>query len=137
MNALQTAALPAATTTRVPFIGLLRALLLSQAALGLGLAIFLSLRAGELGDAETAIRFAAGGAFGFAVFAAIASRGTRRRRSWSWTMAAVLQLALAIGIGVAVMIGEWHSLSLVGFALAGAVMLVLSVGSVRRALDQG
>lgn len=139
MNALQTAtATPAAPTTRVPMMGVLRGLLLSQAILGLGTAIFLSLVAGsDAGrSAETTIRFAAGGAFLFAIFAAVAARGARRRRSWAWTMAAVLQLVLAIGTGVAVMAADWHPIYLFAFALAAVVMLVLSTGPVRRALDQ-
>ena len=144
MNALQTATATTATTasaapsTRVPMMGVLRGLMLSQAILGLGIAIYLSLVAGsEAGrSAETTIRFAAGGAFLFAIFAAVAARGARRRRSWAWTMAAVLQLVLAIGTGVAVMAAEWHPVYLFAFALAAVVMLVLSTGPVRRALDQ-
>jgi hypothetical protein len=145
MNALQTAtAVPAAQATRVPLMGILRGLLLSEAILALGLAIFLSLLAGglrEFGDeagraAETTVRFAAGGAFLFAVFAAIAARGARRRRSWAWTMAAVLQLLLAIGTGIAVMTADWHAVYLLGFALAAVTMLVLSAASVRRTLGQ-
>jgi hypothetical protein len=139
MNALQTAtASTTPSSTRVAMIGVLRALLLSQAILGLGLAIFLSLVAeSDAGRAnETTIRFAAGGAFLFAIFAAVASRGARRRRSWAWTMAAVLQLVLAIGAGVAVMTVEWHPVYLVAFGLAAVVMLVLSTATVRRALGQ-
>ena len=146
MNALQTAtAVPAAQTTRVPLMGALRGLLVSQAILTLGLAIFFSLLAAGLRDflggeagraAETTVRFAAGGAFLYAVFAAIAARGARRRRGWSWTMAAVLQLLLAIGTGVAVMTAEWHPIYLFGFGLAAVTMLVLSATSVRRALGQ-
>ena len=140
MNALQTGtATPAAPASRIPMMGVLRGLLLSQAALGLGIAIFLSLVAdSDAGRSdETTIRFAAGGAFLFAIFAAIASRGARRRRSWAWTMSAVLQLVLAIGTGIAVMTVDWHPIYLVGFGLAAVVMLVLSAGSVRRALGQG
>lgn len=139
MNALRTATpTPAAPTRRVPMMGVLRGLLLSQVAIGLGVAIFLSLLAGsDAGrSAETTIRFAAGGAFLFAIFAAIAARGARRRRSWAWTMSAVLQLVLAIGTGVAVMTADWHPIYLFGFGLAAIVMLVLSAGSVRRALGQ-
>ena len=138
MNALQTtAALPAAQAARVPLMGVLRGLLLSEAILGLGLAIFLSMLAAVLRDAETILRFAAGASFLFAVFAAIASRGARRRRRWAWTMAAILQLVLAIGIGIAVIAADWHAIYLFGFGLAAATMLVLSAASVRRALHQG
>lgn len=146
MNAVQTAtAVPATQSARVPLMGTLRGLLLSQAILTLGLAIFLSLLAAGLRDflggdagraAETTVRFAAAAAFLFAVFAAIAARGARRRRRWSWTMAAVLQLVLAIGTGVAVVTTEWHPVYLAGFALAAVTMLVLSAASVRRALHQ-
>jgi len=141
MTAVPSAA-PATATPRLPVIGLLRALLLTEAAAGLALAVLLSLVAdvvaGRSGIAdETNVRFAAGGTFLFALFAAIASRGARRRRGWAWTMAAILQVLLAIGTGVAIMVAEWHPAYLAGFALASAVMLVLSVASVRRALGQG
>lgn len=146
MNAVSTArAVPAAPIARMPLMGALRGLLMSQAILTLGLAVFLSLVAAGLRDflggdagraAETTVRFAAGAAFLFAVFAAIAARGARRRRRWSWTMAAVLQLILAIGTSVAVMVVEWHPIYLLGFALAAVTMLVLSAGTVRRALHQ-
>ena len=140
MTALTDAA-PVAATPRLTMVGLLRALLLTEAAAGLVLAIALSLVASAVGDRsgigdETNVRFAAGGAFLFALFAAIASRGARRRRGWSWTMAAILQVLLAIGTGVAIMVAEWHPAYLVGFGLATAVMLVLSAASVRRALGQ-
>jgi hypothetical protein len=146
MNALQTVtAVPAASPARVPLMGVLRGLLLSQAILTLALAVFLSLLAAGLRDflggdagraAETTVRFVAGGAFLFAVFAAIAARGARLRRRWTWTMAAILQLVLAIGTAVAVMVAEWHAVYLLGFALAAVTMLVLSAPSVRRALGQ-
>jgi hypothetical protein len=148
MNAVQTAtAVPAATVTdaRVPLAGVLRGLLLSQAVLALGLAIFLSLLAAGLRDflggdaglaAEINVRFAAGAAFLFAVFAAIAARGVRRRRGWAWTLTALLQLILAIGTGIAVMTAEWQPVYLVGFGLAAVVMLVVSTASVRSALGQ-
>ncbi len=126
-----------AAAPRAPMIGVLRTLLLAEAVLGLTLAIVLSLLAGGPGvDAETSVRFAASAAFLFAIFAAIASRGARRRRGWSWTMAAILQVLLAVGTGVAVMVAEWHPVYLAGFGLATAVMLVLSAASVRRALGQ-
>ena len=51
-------------------------------------------------------------------------------------MAAILQVLLAVGTGVAIMVAEWHPAYLIGFGLASAVMLVLSVASVRRALGQ-
>lgn len=135
---------PMPTPARVPLIGLLRALLIAEAVGTLVLAIFLSLLAGgeaDLGgtvaaDTETSLRFAAGAAFLFAIFAAVASRGARRRRAWAWTMAAILQVLLAIGTGVAVMTAEWHPAYLIGFAMAAVVMIVLSTGPVRHALGQ-
>jgi hypothetical protein len=148
MNAVHTAAVPLTPVdrvSRVPMIGVLRALLLSEAVAGLGLAIFFSLLAaaerdflgGDAGRAaEETLRFAAGGAFLFAVFAAVASRGARRRRRWSWTLSAMLQVVVAIGTGVAVIAVEWQAFFLAGFAVAAIVMLVLSTTSVRRALDQ-
>jgi hypothetical protein len=148
MNAVHTAAVPLTPVdrvSRVPMIGVLRALLLSEAVAGLGLAIFFSLLAaaerdflgGDAGRAaEETLRFAAGGAFLFAVFAAVASRGARRRRRWSWTLSAMLQVVVAIGTGVAVIAVEWQAFFLAGFAAAAIVMLVLSTTSVRRALDQ-
>lgn len=140
MTALTDAATVAATP-RLPMIGVLRALLLTEAAAGLALAVFLSLVADAAGARsgiaeETNVRFAAGGAFLFALFAAIAARGARRRRGWAWTMAAILQVLLAIGTGAAVLAAEWHPAYLLGFGLATLVMLVLSVASVRRALGQ-
>lgn len=140
MTALTDAA-PATAAARLPMIGLLRVLLLTEAAAGLAMAVFLSLLADAVATQsgiadETNVRFAAGGAFLFALFAAIASRGARRRRGWAWTMAAILQVLLAIGTGIAIMVAEWHPAYLAGFALASAVMLVLSVASVRRALGQ-
>jgi hypothetical protein len=140
MTALTDAATVAAAP-RLSMVGVLRAFLLTEAAAGLVLAIALSLMAGAVAAGtgvadETTLRFAAGGAFLFALFAAIASRGARRRRGWAWTMAAILQVLLAIGTGVAIMVAEWHPAYLVGFGLATAVMLVLSAASVRRALGQ-
>jgi hypothetical protein len=146
MNAVQTAtAVPAARTTRIPLMGMLRGLMLSEAILALGLAIFLSLLAAGLRDflggdagraAEANVRFAAGAAFLVAVFAAISARGARRRRRWAWTMAAIIQLAVAIGTGIAVLVAAWHPIYLLGFALPAVTMLVLSAASVRRALGQ-
>ena len=136
MNALPSAsAVLAGPTTRVPLMGVLRGLMLSQAILAVGLSIFLSLLASGQA-AETSIRFAAGAAILFAIFAAVAARGARRRRRWAWTMTAVLQLVLVIGGGIAVMVAEWHPLYLFGFALAAVTMLTLSATSVRRALGQ-
>jgi low temperature requirement protein LtrA len=120
-------------------------LLLTEAALGFALAILLSMLASGMGNllgdpatasAETPLRFAAGGAFLFAIFAMVASRGARRRRGWSWTLGALLQVALAIGTGIAVIGATWHPAYLAGFGLAAVVMTVLSTGNVRRALGQ-
>ena len=146
MTALPTATPPPmATVSSVPLIGALRVLLLAEAAATLALAVLLSMLAGGTADflggdvgasAETSLRFAAGAAFLFAIFAAVASRGARRRRAWAWTMAAMLQVILAVGTGIAVLTAEWHPLYLVGFAMAAVVMTVLSTGAVRRALGQ-
>ena len=149
MNAMRSAALPpispATTPSRVAGISVLRALLLSEAALGLLIAIVLSMVASALNaslggdagrDAEQTLRFAAGFSFLFAILAAFASRGARRRRVWSWTLAALLQLVLAVGTGIAILTATWHPAYLLGFALATIVMLVLSAASVRRALGQ-
>lgn len=149
MNASPTAALPpmasAPTTSRVLGVGLLRALLLGEAALGLVMAIGLSMLASGLNEflggeagraAEQTLRFAAGFAILWAILAAFASRGARRRKGWSWTLAALLQLILAIGTGITIVTVTWHPAYLLGFALAAVVMLVLSTTSVRRALGQ-
>jgi peptidoglycan/LPS O-acetylase OafA/YrhL len=142
MNALPGAAVPpmpsSAATPRVAGIGVLRALLLGEAALGLVLAIGLSMLASGLDDRSTeqTVRFAAGFSLLFAIFAAAASRGARRRRPWSWTLAALLQLVLAVGTGIAILVATWYPGYLVGFALAAIVMVVLSTPSVRRALGQ-
>jgi len=148
MSAMQTTSaspVPLAPAGDRVAIGLLRALLLAEAALGLGLTIFLSLLASALRDflggdsgvqAEQTVRFVAGFSLIFAILAAVTSRGARRRRGWSWTLAALLQLALAIGTGIAVIVATWHPAYLIGFALAATVMLVLSSGAVRRVLGQ-
>ena len=137
MTAMPKAA-PSAAAAGRPLMVVLRALFLGEAVAGLVLAIFLSMLAGATGDGgtETSLRFAAGAAFLFAIFAAIASRGVRRRRPWAWTLGAVLQVILAVGTGLAVFIGSWHPAHLIGFAFAAVVMIVLSIGSVRRALGQ-
>jgi hypothetical protein len=137
MTALPTAAPPTLPLARAPMLTLLRFLLLAEAIAGLALAIYLSLVAGDASvDAETSLRFAAGGAFVFAILAAVASRGVRRRRGWAWTLSAILQVVLAIGTGVAVMTAEWHPAYLAGFAVATVLMTVLSAPSVREALGQ-
>jgi len=148
VNAVQPAVAPAPNVTvpdRVLLVGVLRTLLIGEAALGLGVTIFLSLAAAALGNAiggdegratEERLRFAAGGAILFAIAALVASRGARRRRPWAWTLSALLQLVLAIGTGVAIIVAAWHPADLLGFGLAAVVMLVLSTASVRRALGQ-
>ena len=130
-----------APNARVPMVGVLRALLIAEAIAGLVVAIFLSMGAAQVGahagpDAEVPLRFAAGGALLLGIFAAIASRGARRRRAWSWTMAAMLQVIIAVAAGIAVLAVEWHPVYLVAFGATVAVMLVLSTASVRRALGQ-
>ncbi len=124
-------------------VGTLRTLLLAEAMAGVVLAVVLSsIAAGVRGldptdiGAEAGVRFVASGAFIFAVLAALAARGVRRRRPWSWTLAAVLQLVLALGGGAAVLAADWHPAYLATFVMAGAVMLVLSMSSVRRELGQ-
>lgn len=144
MLAVPTTASPT-HAAREPLVGLLRMLLLTEAALGFALAILLSMLASGMesvlggpaaASAETPLRFAAGGAFLFAIFAMVASRGARRRRGWAWTLGALLQVVLAIGTGIAVIGATWHPAYLAGFGLAAVVMTVLSTGSVRRALGQ-
>ena len=140
----QTAAPPAPATTetpREPMVGALRALLLAEAAGGLVLSILLTMAASMIGpdqgpDAAVPLQFAAAGAFLLGTFAAIASRGARRRRSWSWTLAAMLQVVIAVATGITIFNLEWHPIYLVPFAAAALVMLVLSTTSVRRALGQ-
>ena len=130
---------------RVMGIAVLRALLLGEAALGLVLAIALSMLASAFSDfvggdpgraAEQNLRFAAGFSLIFAILAAAASRGARRRRGWAWTLAALLQLVLSVATGIAILMATWHPAYLLGFALAAIVMVVLSTPSVRRALGQ-
>ena len=121
-------------------------LLLAEAALGLFIAIYLSDVAGDYANAlgegtgrEVSTRFAAGGAFLFAIAAFIAANGARRHRPWAWTLGAVLQLILAIAAGIALFSAEGDGAPigyLVAFALAAATLLLLSTGSVRRALGQ-
>jgi hypothetical protein len=122
--------------------------LLLEALLGLVVAIALSLVAGGYresltGDAalaaEESTRWAAGGAFVFAIAALVAAIAARRRRAWSWNLAAVLQLALAIAAAIAMFTaGEAGATAayLVAFALAAATMLLLSTSAVRRTLGQ-
>lgn len=123
-------------------------LLLAEAALGLLVAIYLSgvasdyrtsLAGSEGIAAEESTRFAAGGAFLYAIAAFVAAVAARRRRSWSWTLSAALQLVLAIAAGIALFAAGAEGAStayLVAFALAAATMLLLSVSGVRRALGQ-
>jgi len=149
MTAIQTAhptSMPSANAEpRTLSVGVLRGLLLVEAALGVALAVVLSMQAptesallgGDAGrGAEQTLRFAAGFSFLFAIMAAVASRGVRGLRSWSWTIAALLQLVLAIGTGIATMTATWHPSYLLGFAAAAIVMLALSGPSVRQALGQ-
>ena len=145
MTALPTASTPtdapARPASRAAGVTFIRWILLLEALLGLGLSIFLSLLASAMGDfsgpeAETNVRWAAAAAFLFAIAAAIASRGVRRRRGWAWTTAAVLQLLLAVGTAIAVLNVEWHPAYLIGFALATVTMLVLCLPGVRRELGQ-
>ena len=144
MSALPSTTAGTGATTGTPMIGVLRVLLLVEAAGGLVVTIFLSMLASEFEatgadtdlDRAISIRFAAAAVFLFAVFAAIASRGARRRRGWAWTMAAILQVLLAIGAGIAIIVVDWQPYFLGGFGAAVAVMLVLSTASVRRALGQ-
>jgi hypothetical protein len=123
----------------------LRMLLMIEAVVAVVMTVLLSSLAGGMEDilgaqastdGTAGIRFAAGGAFVFAIAAAIASRGARRRRAWSWTLSALLQVIAAIGTGVAVLVADWHPAYLAGFALAAIVMTVLSTASVRTALGQ-
>ena len=140
----QTAVPTAPATTKIPrepMVGVLRALLLAEAAGGLVLAILLTMGASMVGaedgpDAAVPLQFAAAGAFLLGMFAAIASRGARRRRSWSWTLAAMLQVVIAVATGITIFNLEWHPIYVVPFAAAVMVMLVLSTSSVRRALGQ-
>ena len=142
MSAMSTT--PVRTDTRTPMIGVLRFLLLLEAVGGVVVAILLSIVASDLEasgaqadlDQAISIRFAAAGAFLFAIFAAVASRGARRRRGWAWTLAAILQVLLAIGVGIAIVVTEWQPYFLGGFGAAIAVMLVLSTSAVRRDLGQ-
>lgn len=149
MDVVRTAASPlqpaATPLSRSAMVGALRALLLLEAALLLGLAIVLSLLAAGLADsigggsgraAEESVRLVAGFSFVAAILAAVASRGARRRRAWSWTLSAVLQLIVAVGTAIAVFVAEWHPLYLVAFGVAALAMLALSTTAVRRALGQ-
>lgn len=122
-------------------------LLLAEAALGVFMAIYLSDVAGDYRGSlatsgtgpEESARFAAGGAFLFAIAAFIASNGVRRWRPWSWTLSAVLQLILAITAAIALFAagGEGTSAAYLGaFGLAAATMILLSTWGVRRALGQ-
>jgi len=133
------------TSGRAVSLGILRTLMIGEAALALVMAIGLSILASALNESlggaqgqstEQSVRFAAGFSMLFAIAAAVASRGVRRHRAWSWTLAALLQLVLAIGTGFAVVTAVWHPAYLLGFGLATVVMLVLSTASVRRALGQ-
>ena len=144
MSAIPTATAVDDAEVQAPMIGVLRLLLLLEAAGGLAVAILLSLVAADLEstgagpdlDLAVTIRFAAAGAFLIGLFAAIASRGARRHRGWAWTMAAILQVLIAIGTGIAIFTTEWQPYFLIGFGAAVVVMLVLSTSAVRRALGQ-
>lgn len=126
--------------TSTSLTGVLRFLLLLEALAGLLIAIVLTMLAAGvergLGGDGTNIQFAAAGAFMLGLFAAIASRGVRRRRGWAWTMSAFLQVLIAIGTGIAILVLPWHPALLAGFALPTLAMIVLSTASVRHALGQ-
>ena len=123
-------------------------LLLVEALLGVVVAVLLSLVAGgqrsalegEVGlAAEEGTRWAAGGAFVFAIGALVAAIATRRRRPWSWNLSAILQLILAIAAAIAMFRAGAAGMTaayLVAFALAAGTMLLLSTPQVRRALGQ-
>ncbi|MGI8930402.1 MAG: hypothetical protein ACR2F5_03755 [Candidatus Limnocylindria bacterium] len=129
-------------------INALWALLLLEIAFAMAVTIFLSIAAGDQRNsiggeagvaAENSTRFAAGGAFLFAIAAYFAFRGVRRRRTWAWTLSAVLQLILAISGAIAMLAtGEAGPTVgfLVAFALAAITMIVLSTSGVRRAMGQ-
>lgn len=119
-----------------PMLGLLRLLLLLEAAGLLGVTIALSMVATQPGVDEVPIRFAAGGAIVLAILALFASRGVRRRRPGGWTLAAIIQVLVAVGTGIAVLTSEWQPAFIAGFATPALVMVVLSTASVREALGQ-
>ena len=130
-------------TDSVRGIEALRWALLLEAAAGVALAVILSLVATGIRDlnpddigADAGVRFAAAGAVLLAVALAIVARGVRRRRSWSWTAAAMVQVLIAIGTAAAVFIADWHPAYLVGSGAAAALLVLLSMPDVRRALGQ-
>lgn len=130
-------------TDSVRGIEALRWALLLEAAAGVALAVILSLVATGIRDlnpddigADAGVRFAAAGAVLLAVALAIVARGVRRRRSWSWTAAAMVQVLIAIGTAAAVFIADWHPAYLVGSGVAAALLVLLSMPDVRRALGQ-
>lgn len=130
----------ATTASSAGSLGVLRALLLLEAATALVATIFLSaLAVGVqrfLGDGETTIRLAAGGVLVFAILAAVAARRVRRRRPSAWTLAALLQVLLAVGTAAAMIATTPHPAFSIGFAVAAIGMIVLSTADVRRALGQ-
>lgn len=130
----------ATTASSAGSLGVLRALLLLEAAAALVATIFLSaLAVGVqrfLGDGETTIRLAAGGVLVFAILAAVAARRVRRRRASAWTLAALLQVLLAVGTAAAMIATTPHPAFSIGFAVAAIGMIVLSTADVRRALGQ-
>lgn len=149
MNAQTRAARPAdERRDRSRTVTVLWTVLLVEALLGLVVAIVLSLVAGGYsasleGDGELAAeegaRWAAGGAFVFAIAALVAAIAARRRRPWAWNLAALLQLILALAAAIAMFTAGPEGVSaayLVAFGLAGVTMLILSMPQVRRRLGQ-
>lgn len=130
----------ATTASSAGSLGVLRGLLLLEAAAALVATIFLSaLAVGVqrfLGDGETTIRLAAGGVFVFAILAAVAARAVRRRRPSAWTLAALLQVVLAVGTATAMIASTPHPAFSIGFTMAAVVLIVLSTSDVRRSLGQ-
>ncbi len=130
-------------TDGVRSVEALRWALLLEAAAGVALAVILSLVATGIRNlnpddigADAGVRFAAAGAFLLTVALAIVARGVRRRRSWSWTAAAMVQVLVAIGTAAAVLIADWHPAYLIGLGVAAALLVLLSMPAVRRALGQ-
>lgn len=86
---------------------------------------------------ETGLRFLAGAAIVAAVGAYVAARAVLRERAWSYATAAVLQIGVALGVSALAQATGWHAVHLGAVGIAAAIMLGLSLPSVRTTLGQG
>jgi uncharacterized membrane protein len=60
-----------------------------------------------------------------------------KRRPWSWPIAVALQVVVLLAVGVAVLTGGWSNALVIAVLLGVAILALLSVADVRRAVGVG